>query len=45
MSTDVSEIHTLLERWAEEVGGTYAATILGQSRLFVVDIEEVLTLQ
>ena len=41
MATEVSEIHTLVERWGEQVGGNYVASILGQSRLFVVDIQEV----
>ena len=35
------EIHTLLERWAEEVGGTYVATIAGEPWLFLADVEEV----
>eukprot|EP00290_Baffinella_frigidus_P014091 CAMPEP_0180163582 /NCGR_PEP_ID=MMETSP0986-20121125/29875_1 /TAXON_ID=697907 /ORGANISM="non described non described, Strain CCMP2293" /LENGTH=520 /DNA_ID=CAMNT_0022114225 /DNA_START=28 /DNA_END=1590 /DNA_ORIENTATION=- len=41
MSIDVSDVHTLLERFGEEVGGTYVATIFGQTRVFLVDAEQV----
>ena len=38
---DVSELHTLFEGWAQEVGGTYVASILGDTNVFLVGIEEV----
>ena len=40
--TNVSEVHTLVEGWAEQVGGTYVAKILGDTNIFLVDMEEVL---
>ena len=41
MSIDVSNVHTLLERYAEEVGGTFVANIFGQTRVFIVDADQV----
>jgi hypothetical protein len=36
-----SEVLTLFERWAEEAGGTYVASIFGEPWVFVADLEEV----
>ena len=41
-AVDVTEMHTLVEGWAEQVGGTYVASILGDTTIFLVDMEEVL---
>jgi len=35
------EIYTLMERWAEEAGGTYVASIAGEPWLFLADVQEV----
>ena len=38
---DVAELHTLFEGWAQEVGGTYVASILGDTNIFLVSNQEV----
>jgi len=40
MGIDVSDVHTLLERYAEEVGGTFVARVFGQTRVYLVDIDQ-----
>ena len=40
-TTDVAEIQTLVEGWAEQVGGTFVANVLTDTYIYLADVEEV----